>query len=164
MPVDAKSNDCPIGPPLCGQRFAAQFAIWAARIWVDAVKRGGSTTPLLDQAFAAANASAALPHLRGLFRTLATAATRSIDIRCPTCIHTSPDELALIRLIGAFQSGHFGEGAMLVSDWLPPAAARLAIDQALAYATALARAELLMGQSVAMVQSEHRHPAAAHLH
>jgi len=142
MASSADNEQCPGGPSFRAQRFAAQFVIWATRIWVAAVKRRESPSPMLDQAFAAAGATGALPHLHGLLRTLATAADRSIDIRCPNCAHVSADEAALVRLIGAFQRGAMGEAAMLLSDWLPPAAVRLAIDQACAMAMALSEAEL----------------------
>ncbi|WP_119421443.1 hypothetical protein [Desertibaculum subflavum] len=164
MASDADTDLCPGGPSFRAQRFAAQFAIWATRIWVAAVKRHESPSPMLDQAFAAAGAAPALPHLHGLLRTLATAASRQIDIRCPNCTSVSPDEAALIQLIDAFQRGAFGEAAMLLSDWLPPAAVRLAIDQASALAAALAEADLGMSMRDASTARAGGAPAALRLH
>lgn len=164
MAANADTDQCPGGPSFRAQSFAAQFAIWATRIWVAAVKRHESPSPMLDQAFAAAGAAPALPHLHSLLRTVATAALRSIDIRCPSCAYVSPDEAALVRLIDAFQRGALGEAAMLLSDWLPPAAARLAIDQARALATALAEAELSMRMRDVPMARGGGAPASLRLH
>lgn len=119
---------------------------------------------MLDRAFAAAGAGPALPHLHGFLRTLATAASRSIDIRCPNCAHVSPDEAALVRLIDAFQRDAIGEAAMLLSDWLPPAAMRLAVDQARALAVAFADADLGTGGQDVPPGQEPVEPAPLRLH
>jgi hypothetical protein len=147
MASSAATEQCPEGPSFRAQRFAAQFVVWATRIWVAAVKRRESPSPMLDQAFAAAGAAPALAHLNGLLRTVATAAARPIDVRCPSCAHVSPDELALVQMLAAFQRDAFADAAMLLSDWLPPAAVRVAIDQAWALALALGEAELTLTTS-----------------
>ena len=164
MASDADSDHCPGGPSFRAQRFAAQFVIWATRVWVEAVKRRESPSPMLDQAFAAAGAAPALPHLHHLLRILATAAERSIDVRCPNCAHVSPDEAAMVQLIGAFQRGAPGEAAMLLSDWLPPAAVRLAIEQARAMALAFADAELDMAMAEELPVTGRSNGTTARLH
>ncbi len=154
-PVANHEDNCPGGPHLEALRFAEQFTVWAIRVWVKAVQGKAPPGRLLEEGFEVAGCEAALSPLHGLMRTLAVAAERSIDVRCINCRHVSPDEVSFLRAIAGFQRGCYGEGAMLIAGYLPPAAARTAIDHAAALAGHLASAGLLLAPAQA-----HPHTAA----
>ncbi len=137
-------EDCPGGPELAGLQFGEQFAVWAIRVWVAAVKERRSPGGLLDEGFGVAGCEDALAPLHAFMRILAVAAERPIDVRCIHCRHVSPDETSFLRAIAGFQRGSYGEGALLIAGYLRPAAARAAIDHAAALASRLAAAGLIL--------------------
>lgn len=122
--------------------FASQFAIWAARAWVTALK--------LDQPFEAVDGGTfrrldllpAQQALDALFMMLATTASRPIDIRCPKCRQVSPDEMIFHQALSAAQQGEAFAAYHALRHWMPPAAARIGFTSLVTLATTLAQAKL----------------------
>src|SRR5689334_7740909 len=106
--------------------FASQFAIWAVRAWVTALK--------LDQPYEAVNGDTfrrldLLPAevaLDQMFTIVAQSALRQIDIRCLKCRHVSPDEMIFHRAVSAAQQDEAFAAYNALREWVPPAAARIA--------------------------------------
>lgn len=127
--------------------FAGQFVIWAVRQWVFALGAPPECGATLRIAFAKAGVPGALRHLDGLLGTIATAAERDIEFRCPCSTVLGPDEVQLLRCIARFQRGRL-EAADLthLGSWLPPAAVRVAHGHAERLAVELLSVGLKVGE------------------
>jgi hypothetical protein len=75
--------------------------------------------------------------LHAVLRNTTLAATRSVDVRCPTCPGLSPDEARLLAAVAWLQRDLSGPAASALGDWLPPAALRLSMNPARGLAQAL---------------------------
>lgn len=73
---------------------------------------------------------------------MAAAAYRPLDIHGPGCFCVGCDEIRFLRVLGLLQREHVVEAAETLSEWLPPAAARLAFAPAQYLARALAEKRL----------------------
>lgn len=138
----AEDHDGDAGGTLDQLPFAAQFAIWAARAWVTALK--------LEQPFAAVSAEtfhkfdllAAEKALDTFFGIVAASASRQIDIRCLKCCYVSPDEAIFQRALTAAQTGDTFAVYTALRHWLPAAAARIGFSPLVTFARLLAQKEL----------------------
>lgn len=86
----------------------------------------------------------AVPAFDALFGIVATAPRRDLDVRCRHCPALGHDEGRLLQLVSLLQHGRMFDARDVLSDCLPPAAARFAILPAKGLAAALARARLLV--------------------
>lgn len=122
--------------------FASQFAIWAARAWVTALKLEQPFEAIDGGTFRKLDLLPAQQALDQLFMTIASAATRQIDIRCMKCRHVSPDEMIFHQALSAAQHGEAFAAYHELRAWVPPAAARIGFASLVTFATMLARADL----------------------
>jgi hypothetical protein len=104
-----------------------QFVLWTARSWVAAFKHRQPVYPHLRQGFEVAGIPDGLFALDELMGLLASAARRPLDFRCVKCRKIGADEALLLRCLAAGQSGRAPEIDRVLMDWLPPAAARMAL-------------------------------------
>ena len=114
-----------------------QFVLWTARSWIAAFKRQQPVYPHLRQGFEVAGIPDGLFALDELMGLLASAARRQLDFRCVKCRHVGADEALLLRCLAACQSSRAAEIDQVLMDWLPPAAARMALRPAMLLAMQL---------------------------
>jgi len=72
-----------------------------------------------------------------LFTFLAVTPRRPLDMRCLHCTTLGHDEALLLRMISLLQHNQCSEALEVLRDWLPPAAARMALLPAEGLAQAL---------------------------
>lgn len=83
------------------------------------------------EGFAAAGlARYGLPAFERLFRTVAAAPHRSLDVRCVHCAELGLDEGLFLQLIAHLQRRRFGEARDILGAWIPPAAIQIAMPAA----------------------------------
>ena len=123
--------------------FAPRLIIWAARLWWQ--DRGDETgsRQMSAQAFTLARSQGADAAVDELMLMALHGACRHLDFAThPRNLGT--DELALLRVLAAFQDDAVIGGEQALESWLPPATARLAVDSALTLARQMGRAGLYM--------------------
>lgn len=79
-----------------------------------------------------------------LFTILAGEARRGLDMRCLKCRGLGRDEGRLLQALGFVQTGDEAGAAAILTDWLPPAAARLAMAPLARLAAAMSAAGLVI--------------------
>ena len=131
--------------------FAAQFAIWAARAWVTALKLEQPFAMVSGDTFAKFDLLPAENALDAFFSVVAGSAVRQIDIRCMKCRYVSPDEQIFQRVLMTAQAGNTFAVYIALRDWLPPAAARIGFRPLITFAQLLAQKDL----HLAPVQEAH---------
>ena len=123
--------------------FAPRLVVWAARLWWQ--DRGDTTgsRPMIAQAFTLARCHGAEAALDELMLMALHGACRHLDFAAH---HRTlgADELAIIRILAAFQDDAVIGGEQALEAWLPPATARLAVDSALTLARQMGRAGLYL--------------------
>ncbi len=82
--------------------------------------------------------------LHAVLRNTTLAATRPVDVRCPTCPGLSPDEARLLEALAWLQRDQGEPAATALGDWLPAAALRLSLGPARGLAQGLLAAEQLL--------------------
>jgi hypothetical protein len=82
--------------------------------------------------------------LHAVLRNTTLAATRSVDVRCPTCPGFSPDEARLLCAVAWLQRDVDGPAECALGDWLAPAALRLSMHPARGLAQSLLVMERLL--------------------
>jgi hypothetical protein len=122
--------------------FASQFAIWAARSWVTALKLDQPFEAVSGDTFRRLDLMSAQAALDGFFRVVASSATQLIDIRCMKCRYVSADEMIFHQALTVAQQGDSFAAYHVLRNWLPPAAARIAIGSLVTLASQLAQADL----------------------
>src|SRR5260370_1239248 len=73
-----------------------------------------------------------------VLRIVVSAARRPHDVRCRHCTRLGTDEAWLLQLVMVLQRARRLEAVAILAEWLPPAAARVAMMPALGFAGALA--------------------------
>lgn len=134
--------------------FASQFAIWAARAWVTALKLEQPFEAVDGGTFRKLDLLPAQQALDTLFMTIAGAAIRQIDIRCLKCRHVSPDEMIFHQALSAAQHDESFAAYNALRNWLPPAAARIGFTSLATLAALLAQANLQLAPRQASRKSE----------
>lgn len=129
--------------------FAAQFAIWAARAWVTALKLDQSFAAVSGDTFRRFELTAAEAALDELFTIVATSASRQIDIRCMKCRMVSPDETLFQEAVAAAQADNAFGAYDALRQWLPPAAARIGFRALYRFAHLLGEKQLRMPAAAA---------------
>lgn len=79
--------------------------------------------------------------LHAVLRNTTLAASRPVDVRCPTCPGLSPDEARLLEALAWLQRDLGEPAGTALGDWLPPAALRLSLNPARGLAQSLLAAE-----------------------
>lgn len=147
--------------------FASQFAIWAARCWVTALKQDRPFAVVSGDTFRRFNLAGAQAALDELFLIVAHSAGRQIDIRCQKCRFVSPDETIFLQALGAAQNGDAFQAYNALRHWLAPAAARVAFNALVRLGECLDRAQLHLAAAAgraAVVTSPPCAEAASTLH
>lgn len=129
--------------------FAEQFVVWAVRAWVDGYKSGRGQAGLLREGFALAGAADGWLLIEELMSILAAAARRPLDVRCLACRMLGDDEAPLLAAVGGLQQSDTVPALALTSEWLPPEAARAALDLLRRLAADLSRAGMRLPPSPA---------------
>ena len=109
---------------------------WARQGTRDA-KEGAQS---LEAAFVQARIQDAFGAFDGIMRIVAASATRAIDVRCVRCRAVSLDETMALGMIEAGQNGDAVNIHVYLDDWIPAAAARLALEPVLLVAELMDRA------------------------
>lgn len=122
--------------------FASQFAIWAARAWVTALKLEQPFEAIDGGTFRKLDLMPAQEALDSLFMIIAGSATRPIDIRCLKCRQVSPDEMIFHQALSAAQHGEAFAAYHELRAWMPPAAARIGFTSLATLANLLTQANL----------------------
>jgi len=121
--------------------FAPKLIVWAAREWwQDRGDKDGSLR-MISQAFTLAGCAHACTAFDEVMLMALHGACRHLDF----AVHhqrLGADELALLRVLTAFQDEAVIGGEKALESWLPPATARLAVDPTLVLARSLGRAGL----------------------
>ncbi|MDY0872445.1 hypothetical protein [Dongia rigui] len=142
--LDAATGDGGAERALDSMPFAAQFAIWAARAWVTALKLDQSFATVSGDTFRRFELSAAENALDELFTLVATSAARQIDIRCMKCRLVSADETLFQEAVAAAQADNAFGAYTALRQWLPPAAARIGFRALYRFAHLLGEKQLRM--------------------
>jgi hypothetical protein len=142
--------------------FAAQFAIWAARAWVTALKLDQSFVVVSGDTFRRFELTAAETALDELFTIIAASATRQIDIRCMKCRMVSSDETLFQEALAAAQADNAFGAYDALRQWLPPAAARIGFRALYRFAHLLGEKQLHMPGVVPVgAEAGHQMPSVA---
>jgi hypothetical protein len=109
--------------------FGEQLMLWGMRLWMRGFRDGTPDQTILRTGFKLAGVPDAHPALDSLMTVITTAATETIDIRCPECRDISTDEHLLMDVIAGLQSPGSG-GSTLFACRLPPTARRAGMELA----------------------------------
>ena len=106
--------------------FGEQMLLWGIRIWVTSYKNDLDTQNLLNLAYSHAGVPRAHVALDTMMEIITTNGYGVMDIRCPSCINISADEMRLIAAIAAWQNGSSpNDGDIFLEFWVKPAALRI---------------------------------------
>ena len=125
--------------PMCELRAAELFLASAFRLYASAQidpERGWQDW---RQGFVAAGIAAdGVPAFERLFEIVVAVPRRPLNVRCIHSHFLSEDEGRLLQMVGLLQRRRLGDAAVLLEEWIPVAAVRLALPalQTLAYAMA----------------------------
>lgn len=125
--------------------FAPRLLVWAARAWWSDRGNNQGSRRLISQAFTLARCPGADTPFDELMLMALHGACRHLDFAAHPR-RVAVDELALLRVIAAFQEEAVAGGEAALDAWLPPATARLACDAALTLARQMGRAGLYVHQ------------------
>ncbi|MEQ9813306.1 MAG: hypothetical protein RLO50_11035 [Azospirillaceae bacterium] len=139
------AGEAPAGHPSIadltrGERLIIEGARYVVHCW----RRQQPALPTLDQAFRDHGLIDCAAPLDRLIATLGAAASRSIDIRCRACAFHSVDEARITRAVAHRQRANVAGAQALLSDLLPPAACRLAVQQLAGLAIGLMRGQAIL--------------------
>jgi hypothetical protein len=150
--------------PIAELRVAEAFVVTALRLWAAPHRApgqqhedwwGGFVAAGIDEAGAAA--------FDTLFRIVVASAQRPLDVRCQHCAHLGADEAWLLQLVMLLQRARRAEAAIILADWLPPAAARMAMTPAFGFARALVEVGLVVPLRHCEAAEIHQQVPAAHV-
>ena len=103
---------------------AGQFLLWGMRSWLLAFRQGtdrpSAYRGIAGEGFLRAGVPQGMDLIDDIFSTLAAAALREIDVRCPRCAFVSPDEALLLGAIAASQRKQHGIAWSALTRLLPP--------------------------------------------
>jgi hypothetical protein len=156
--------DAPIGGLTPGELFP----LLALRLWAGPHRDPGGSHADWREGFRLADLDAeAVADFDGFMRIVLTAAIRPLDVRCARCPRLGADEAAFLVALGSLQRQRPLAASRLLGDWMPPAAARIALRQAGGLARAMADAGLWI-PSARMVGLRHEtvsvDPGLARIH
>lgn len=135
----------PANTPISNLRTAEMYVVCAARLWVAHHKGAAGAAWDLERGFAMAGvAEDGLAGLCRFFDAITAAARRSLDIRCVKCPRLGADESALLQMVAHLHHGAERGAAMLLEDWLPQSAVRIALAPLADFAAALSEAGLVV--------------------
>lgn len=125
--------------PMCELRTAELFLAQAFRLYASALIDPQRGWPDWRTGFVAAGIAAdGVPAFERLFEIITAVPRRPLNVRCIHSHFLSDDEGRLLQMVGLLQRRRTEAAEALLADWIPAAAARLALPalQSLAYAMA----------------------------
>lgn len=143
MPIARPTSVYAVNEPLADLRTAELFVVSSLRLWVLPHRDPTGIHPDWRGGFVAAGIDdVGAPAFDQLFRIVAAAACRSLDVRCLRCARLGEDEGFLLQLMSLLQRERIAAASAILADWLPSAAARMALLPARGFALALVDAGL----------------------
>ncbi|MEO3430937.1 hypothetical protein AAFN88_18935 [Pelagibius sp. CAU 1746] len=154
--LSGRTDDAPPMPSatnMAALEGAERGVVTATRLWVAAYRQDQDALAAarrhFERQFNASDAlwgdrrsgDAAGLHLHAILRNTTLAASRPVDVRCPTCPGLSPDEARLLEALAWLQRDLGEPAAAALGDWLTPAALRLSLPAARGLAQGLLAAE-----------------------
>lgn len=131
--------------PIAELRVAEVFILTLLRLWAAPHRAPAERHPDWRDGFAAVGIGAdGAGAFDTLFRIVLSAARRPLDVRCRHCARLGTDEAGLLQMAMLLQRARRTEAAAILDDWLPPAAARMAMVPAEGFARAVAEAGLVV--------------------
>lgn len=130
---------------VCQLCFGEQILVWAARAWLTGRDGRARVKAELARAFGEAEGQATAAALGGLLGVLNSAALRTLYLGPMACRMVWPDEERLLATIRYLHADLDEAAQRVLEPILPPAAQRVALDQAAALARHLADAGYRLG-------------------
>ena len=136
---------------ICQLSFGEQILVWGTRAWLTGPDGRNRVRAELMRALGDAEGDATASALAGLLSVFNSAALRTMYIGPMTCRAVWPDEERILAVIRYFHADLPDAAARVLEQVLPPAAARVALDEAEALADLMAGAgyRLSFGGAVA---------------
>jgi hypothetical protein len=136
---------------------AELFVVSSLRLWFLAHCDPDCHYPDWRQAFARAEIGAlGVWGFDRLCRTMGTTAVRTLDVHWLHCGHLGEYEVCVLRTLALLQRKRLEEAETALLEWCPPAAVRLALEAAHAFATALCSHRLWLATSEGEAASHRR--------
>ena len=125
--------------------FGEQIFLWGIRLWVSGYKNDINVQDTLRLAYTHAGVPEAHTELNTLMEMITIAAFGVMDVRCPSCIKVSDDELLVMSAIAAWQHGlSLYDGDIYLECWAKPATLRILRPTARKLATILKQGGVLI--------------------
>ncbi|MEO1249593.1 MAG: hypothetical protein AAFW76_07105 [Pseudomonadota bacterium] len=146
-----------------------RLIVTSARLWVDEFKargQAGRKGPFARiNEFLDANGLPGSAHsLNGILYNISVAASRPVAILCPNCEGVSKDELLLLSAISCHQQQQVDIAQMMLSAFLPPAAATLTLGAVGGLAHMLMEGDRALPVRVFHAAESGREPATLYVH
>lgn len=139
MPVSCPQPVYAPDMPVADLRTAELFVVALLRLWILPGTDPAGIHPDWRQGCVRAGIAAeGVAAFDALFRVVAVAALRTLDVRCLRCARLGGDEAWLLQFLSMVQQRREDDAAGILGNWLPPAAVRLAMAPARQFAMALA--------------------------
>jgi hypothetical protein len=121
------------------------FIVVALRLWAASLRGGPGCRGDWREGFRIARLEQhGIPAFETFTRILRIAATRALDVRLLGCGGLGQDEAWFLQHLGALQFDQRIEARAILEDWMPPGAARMALEPAQGLADALTQAGLIL--------------------
>ncbi|HEY0340737.1 MAG TPA: hypothetical protein VGC34_08035 [Steroidobacteraceae bacterium] len=138
---------------------AALFVVASVRLWILSRADTSHVYPDWRQGFVRARMSSEGSLAFNTFCNIVTTATwRSLDVRALYCSLLGRQEASILQTTALLQQGYGLAAEATLCSWCPPAAARLAIEPARAFALALRSRHLWMSFRYPDPPTERQHP------
>ncbi|HEU0070553.1 MAG TPA: hypothetical protein VFS04_04595 [Alphaproteobacteria bacterium] len=135
----------PAGTGMTSLRTAEALMVVALRLWTAHRLEPDAGHPDWRDGFLAADlCGVGVACFQSFLGILETAAKRPVTLGRPRDRMLTDDEARLLCVIRSLQSERGHDATALLADWLPPAAARIALDYVCGLATALCEARLVL--------------------
>lgn len=125
--------------------FAEQIVVWGTRAWLTGSEGRARVQAELCRAFGEAEGRATAAALGGLLSVFNSAALRTLYVGPMACRRVWPDEERILAAIRFIHAGSRIAAERVLDRILPPAAQRIALEQAEALAERLADAGYRLG-------------------
>jgi len=133
----------PYDAPIADLRTPELFVLHVMRLWHAHHDEPEPNRPTWQEGFTVAGiAEEGTAGFVSAMRIAMAASRRRLDIRCPRCPRLGSDEARFLQAIALTQHDRAGEAALVLADWLPPAALRAAMGPVVALASALSAKRL----------------------
>lgn len=137
----------PAGTRLGDLRTAESLLVVALRLWTaQRLEPGAGHGDWRDGFLAGGICDIGAACFQSFLNILEAAANRPIFLGTPRSSDLTEDEARLLCAVACLQRERGHDAALLLADWLPPAAVRIATDYAFGLATALSEARLTLPQ------------------